>query len=92
MEIHLDDLIEEPLEKRLIQGSSRKSISKNIRRERDSGKSQKQAVAIALSTARRAQNERRRRTRMRRSLPGGIVLPDQLVAATSVYEAITVDL
>ena len=37
----------------LKKGSSRKTISANIRTEIAAGKSQKQAVAIALSTARR---------------------------------------
>ena len=35
----------------LIKGYSKKSISKNIRREIKSGRSQEQAVAIALSDA-----------------------------------------
>lgn len=37
----------------LIQGSSRNAVSENIRRERSSGKGQRQAVAIALDVARR---------------------------------------
>jgi hypothetical protein len=37
----------------LVKGTSKKSISTNIRREIESGKPQKQAVAIALSEARR---------------------------------------
>ncbi len=36
----------------LKKGSSRKTISANIRTEMDAGKPQKQAVAIALNTAR----------------------------------------
>jgi len=35
----------------LKHGSSKKTISANIRAERDAGKPQKQAVAIALSKA-----------------------------------------
>ena len=37
----------------LKQGSSRKTISSNIRTEVAAGKPQKQAVAIALNTARK---------------------------------------
>lgn len=35
----------------LLKGSSNKIISKNIKKEMKSGKSQKQAIAIALSVA-----------------------------------------
>lgn len=38
----------------LIKGSSKKSISKNIKTEMKHGKPQKVAVAIALSVARKA--------------------------------------
>jgi len=38
----------------LKQGSSRKTISENIRREIGAGKPRKQAIAIALETARRS--------------------------------------
>lgn len=38
----------------LKKGSSRKTVSSNIRREMHHGKSQKQAVAIALNQARRS--------------------------------------
>lgn len=92
MEIHLDDLIEEPLEKRLIKGSSRKSVSANIRKEIGAGKSQKQAVAIALSTARRARSDSRRRGRMRRSLPAGQITMDEVVVATSECGALVVNI
>lgn len=43
----------------LIKGYSKKSISKNIRREIKSGRSQAQAVAIALSVARKAKKRKR---------------------------------
>lgn len=38
----------------LKRGSSKKTVSSNIRREMHAGKPQKQAVAIALETARRS--------------------------------------
>ena len=38
----------------LKKGKSKKTISKNIKTEMDSGKKQKQAVAIALNTARKS--------------------------------------
>lgn len=45
----------------LKKGYSKKSISENIRTERASGKSQKQAVAIAMSTAERAKKQRKKK-------------------------------
>lgn len=38
----------------LRKGTSRQTISANIRTERNAGRPQKQAVAIALNTARRS--------------------------------------
>jgi len=37
----------------LVKGSSKKAISENIRREKEAGKPQEQAVAIALSVAKK---------------------------------------
>ena len=39
----------------LVQSPSRRAVSENIRREREAGRPQRQAVAIALETQRRAQ-------------------------------------
>lgn len=82
----MNQLVVEILEKKLIKGFSRKSIEENIRKEREAGTPQKQAVAIALETARRAKRERRRAMRMRKSLPWDtisemeVITPDMLVA------------
>ena len=43
----------------LTKGFSKKSISKNIRREMNRGMPQKQAVAIALNVARKAKKGRK---------------------------------
>jgi hypothetical protein len=45
----------------LVQGYSKKSISKNIKAEMKRGKPQKQAVAIALSTARKAKAKKKKK-------------------------------
>lgn len=41
----------------LKSGSSKKTISENIRREMHAGKPQKQAIAIALNTARKSKKK-----------------------------------
>ena len=44
----------------LKKGSSRKTVSANIRELRESGRPQKQSVAIALSEARKAKKRKRK--------------------------------
>ena len=43
----------------LVQGYSKRSISKNVKTEMKKGRPQKQAVAIALSTARKAKKKKK---------------------------------
>ena len=59
----------------LIKGYSKKSISKNIKREMASGKPQKQAVAIALSTARTAKKKRGKKWNLAQSNHLSVLLP-----------------
>ena len=44
----------------LKKGSSKKTISENIRREVKAGRPQRQAVAIALDVARRSRRKKKR--------------------------------
>lgn len=46
-------------------GTSKKTVSTNIRTERESGTPLRQAVAIALSVARRASRKLRKRKKQR---------------------------
>jgi hypothetical protein len=50
----------------LVEGYSRQSIERNIKKEMESGKSHKQAVAIALNVARKSRAKARKR--MQKSL------------------------
>ena len=45
----------------LIKGFSKKSISKNIKAEMKSGRSQNQSVAIALSVAKKAKSKAKKK-------------------------------
>jgi hypothetical protein len=47
----------------LVKGSSKKSVSKNIKTEMEAGKPQKQAVAIALETAREAKKTAKKKAK-----------------------------
>lgn len=44
----------------LVQGYSKRAISKNISSEMKRGKPRKQAIAIAMSTARKAKKKKRK--------------------------------
>jgi hypothetical protein len=47
----------------LAKGSSKKTVSKNIRKLMEEGRPQKQAVAIALESSRRPQRKAKRKLR-----------------------------
>lgn len=57
----------------LIQGSSQKSVSENIRRERSVGKPERQSIAIALDVARRAKRANGGPTFSKTPHPGGLL-------------------